>query len=565
MNPRSKVKYLPYRSHTSKPHELRVELRQPERFALDSHSLASRSRPSLSHDHLRRGGRHVFITEFVRIRWRTERGRTLASSATDWLSTLDLHMFPTWRIRLREARLACQNGRYDEASQVLADDKLREFLPAKQLAEQVAGKMLERASGRFALGDSVAGWRDLNAADRLGGQDDVINRLRHSYEDQSLQEVRRYLAAGQTDAALERLEKLRKRGLTDNRTRGCQQIATISQGANRWAARGHFFEAAAAIRKAVVVADLQRQEPSIMDEVVAHLHAECDRFQTAGADCQRLSADMHAALASENWGAVLTAADALLALAPQHVAAGQARRRAWKAVGMNVTQQHIAQPARRQVSLAIRNSNGRRGRPSTRPASRSSEVDTVAGKEQPQRALLWVDAVGGFLVCLDDAISIGQPSSGESIALPILADLSRRHAIIRRDAGTYILDPLQRTRVDGREINTSFVLRDNQLIQLGDNVRIRFSKPHSLSATARLTLESHHKTQPTADAVLLMADSCVLGPNRHCHVQCRDWQRDVIVYRQNNQVFCRADEPLSVDGVLANCKSEIQPVHTNRR
>ena len=87
------------------------------------------------------------------------------------------------------------------------------------------------------------------------------------------------------------------------------------------------------------------------------------------------------------------------------------------------------------------------------------------------------------------------------------------------------------------------VLADNQLIQLGDNVRIRFNKPHALSATARLTLESHHKTQPSADAVLLMADSCVLGPNRHCHVRCRNWQRDVVVYRQNDQLFCRADEP----------------------
>jgi hypothetical protein len=172
--------------------------------------------------------------------------------------------------------------------------------------------------------------------------------------------------------------------------------------------------------------------------------------------------------------------------------------------------------------------------------------------------LLWVDAVGGFLVCLDDVISIGQPSPSESLALPILADLSRRHAIIRRDAGAYVIDPLQRTFVDGRAINGPFVLADNQLIQLGDNVHIRFTKPHALSMTDRLVLECHHKTQPSADGVLLMADSCVLGPNRHCHVRCRDWQRDIVIYRQNNQVFCRADEPLSIDGVAATSGNEIQ-------
>jgi hypothetical protein len=202
---------------------------------------------------------------------------------------------------------------------------------------------------------------------------------------------------------------------------------------------------------------------------------------------------------------------------------------------------------------------GRLSPRSTRHASRSSEVDTVAGHEIPQRALLWVDAVGGFLVCLDDCVAIGQPSPGEQVALPILADLSRRHALIRRDAGAYILEPLQRTFVDGREITSPTLLADNQLIQLGDNVRLRFQKPHALSATAKLTLESHHKTQPSADAVLLMADSCVLGPNRHCHVRCREWQRDVVIFRQNEQLFCRADEPISVDGVQALGNNEIHP------
>ena len=82
--------------------------------------------------------------------------------------------------------------------------------------------------------------------------------------------------------------------------------------------------------------------------------------------------------------------------------------------------------------------------------------------------------------------------------------------------------------------------------------------PEAHLAPPALPSDSHHKTQPSADAVLLMADSCVLGPNRHCHVPCRGWERDVVIYRQNNQFFCRADEPLSVDGVAADGNGEIQ-------
>ena len=467
-------------------------------------------------------------------------------------------MFPTWRLRLREARVAAQSGRYDDASRVLSDESLREFLPAKRLAQGVAEKMVERARDRFALGDTSAGWQDLQVADRLGGQVEAVNRTRHEYADGILQDARKYLAAGEPAPALSRLEKLHKRGFTDDHVRACTQIAQLMQDSAKLASHGHFAEAVAPIHHAQAFARLEANPTGIMNDVATHLDAEALRLESTVAECQRLTSEMHAALTTENWSTVLSAADALLAIAPQHSAAAQARRRAWKAVGMDVTRMYSGRLPRDPVALAVNKAPVRRGRLSTRPTSRSSEVDTVAGNENPNRALLWVDAVGGFLVCLDDTIAIGQPSPGELVALPILADLSRRHAVIRRDAGAYVLEPLQCTLVEGREIKSPTVLADNQLIQLGDNVRIRFNKAHALSATAKLTLESHHKTQPSADAILLMADSCVLGPNRHCHVRCRNWQRDVVVYRQNDQLFCRADEPLSVDGVQATGRSEIQ-------
>jgi hypothetical protein len=77
---------------------------------------------------------------------------------------------------------------------------------------------------------------------------------------------------------------------------------------------------------------------------------------------------------------------------------------------------------------------------------------------------------------------------------------------------------------------------------------MRFTKPHALSATARLDIESHHRTQPSADAVLLMADSCVLGSGNHCHVQSRDWQQDVVLVRRAGGIQCRSAAALTIDG-----------------
>lgn len=466
-------------------------------------------------------------------------------------------MFPVWRLRLREARVAMQSGRYEEASDLLSAESLRDFLPAKQLARDVAGKMVERANERFARGESSAGWHDLQHADRLGGQVEAVGKVRFQYAERVLGEARGYVLANQPAPAIALLDKLAKRGLGDERSRLLRQIAQLVHDAEKSAAHGHFAEAAAALTRAAAIARPTAAGTSTMDDVAMRLSDEAKRLTDRSQDCQRLTAEMHAALATGNWGAVLTAADSLLAIAPQHAAAGQARRRAWKAVGMDVTRAH--QPRRPGfVSLQVDPANGgRAGRRSTRARSRSNEEDTVAGIEPPQRALLWIDAVGGFLICTDDCVVLGQPSPGNPIAIPILADLSRRHAIIRRDAGAYILEPLQKTRVDGREITGPHVLADNQLIQLGDNVRLRFTRPHALSATARLVMESHHKTQPSADAVLLMADSCVMGPSRHCHVNCRNWKHDIVVYRQNDRLYCRADEPLVIDGVEASGEQEI--------
>jgi hypothetical protein len=171
------------------------------------------------------------------------------------------------------------------------------------------------------------------------------------------------------------------------------------------------------------------------------------------------------------------------------------------------------------------------------------------GTHQTDKFMLWVDAVGGFWVCLADGITLGQPLRCGSIDVPILADISGRHARIRRDGEGYLIEAIREVRLDGRVVQGAALLSDGGRIELGEAVRLRFRRPHALSATARLDFISHHRTQPSADAVLLMAESCILGPNPHSHVVCRDWPREVIVYRQGGDLFCRAEGGLEIDGV----------------
>jgi pSer/pThr/pTyr-binding forkhead associated (FHA) protein len=173
----------------------------------------------------------------------------------------------------------------------------------------------------------------------------------------------------------------------------------------------------------------------------------------------------------------------------------------------------------------------------------------LSGVRQFDRFMLWIDAVGGYWVCLGDEVTIGQPSWQGTADVPILGDLSSRHALIRRDGEEYLIEALREVYVDGSPVDNVGWLRNRSRIQLGRSVQLLFRRPHALSGTARLDFLSRHRTQPAADAVLLMADTCILGPKRHCHVVCPEWTRELVLYRHEGELYCRAAGPFEIDGV----------------
>ena len=165
-----------------------------------------------------------------------------------------------------------------------------------------------------------------------------------------------------------------------------------------------------------------------------------------------------------------------------------------------------------------------------------------------QRFLLWIDAVGGYLVCLGDEVSIGQPVCVGTIDVPILGDLSSVHARIKREGEGYLIRAVSNVCVDGRAVDGAALLSDGNIIQLGAHVRLVFRRPHALSNTARLDFVSRHRTQPLADGIVLMGDTCVLGPKPHSHIVCRQWTDEIILCHRDKGLFCRGPGELEIDG-----------------
>lgn len=177
----------------------------------------------------------------------------------------------------------------------------------------------------------------------------------------------------------------------------------------------------------------------------------------------------------------------------------------------------------------------------------------------PDRLMLWVDSVGGYLLCLRDEVSLGRPAEGGTPDVPILGDLSRRQAILRRQGEGYAIEAVQAVRLNGQPVQRTAPLWDGSLIELGEGVRIRFCRPHPLSATARLEFLSGHRTQPSTDGVLLMAESCILGPATSSHVVTPRWRDEVVLYRQGGQLRCRTATKILVDGAACQDRSVLRP------
>lgn len=174
----------------------------------------------------------------------------------------------------------------------------------------------------------------------------------------------------------------------------------------------------------------------------------------------------------------------------------------------------------------------------------------LAQGSRPSSLLLWIDAVGGFRVCTGNPVVLGQAGAATAADVPLLADVRSKHALLSRDSEGYVVEALGPVRIDGQTVATRAAVPRRCEIALS-NLRLTFSQPNPLSLSARLDWVGAPRTYPAVDAVLLMADQLLLGPSAHCHVVCRDWPADVLIYRRGDNLHCSAPGEWTIDGRIA--------------
>jgi hypothetical protein len=508
-------------------------------------------------------------------------------------------MLGHWRIVIRQAEEAARVGRFEEAYALASRPDVADHHHAVQFRNRLALDLIARATRRGTVDDLSGAIEDLNLAERMAAPPDSLAAARLNLADRVADEVRSSLDAGEPARALERIEGLTRHRISGPALRRTREIAEAWQAGLAEGLRGEFGRAHEQLDRAERLAT--GAGAIAAQQAIAAAKNELENRQKGVAP--KVEA-LYTALSEGKWPQILAAAEAVLANVPEHPAARQARSRAWQQIaaigpagaaqwpqrgarvaqaaammepGLGVDAEEQPAPATSSEAegifwlsgLSSRGMNSGASEPGAEPPPGEPDqaVRNVGRPVFPQRPsapprpiaraeaatpkgrfLLWVDAVGGYLVCLDDRIVLGRAGPDSHADIPLMGDLSRSHATLVRNGESYLLKAHQASFVNGKPVIDQVVLRDGDVIRLGSTVELEFRQPSPVSATARLSIVSRHRLPLAVDGVLLMAETCIVGDALQAHIPAPALKSPVVLYRQAGTLWCRAEGAFDVDG-----------------
>ncbi|MFO0925617.1 MAG: hypothetical protein U0736_01090 [Gemmataceae bacterium] len=413
----------------------------------------------------------------------------------------------TW-LTLRQAEEALKHGRLEEALRLVEQPAVRTHRKGGVLVVRLARAYVERGEAAFRRDDAERAWADLLQAEALHTTPRDADRLRQALVRLALAQLRALLQAGDTARAEELVVQLRQRQVHT------VELGVLDEGLRSWvrgrdlAARGELGQAIAAVEHAARLLGVNPRLEAYLGELRGHVAA-----------LPELLARLHAAAGEEQWRQVVELAEQVLTAAPQHPEARALRSKAWRALEPET----IAAPP-----------------PTTEP-------DRGPTDAPPPRFYLWIDGVGGYLVCLGNRLTFGQALPDARVDVPLVADVSRLHATLSRDEEGYVLEAVRPVQVNGAAV-TRALLHNGDRVTVGASCQFLFRLPVPGNSTARLELTSGHRLPTSVDAVLLMAETVVLGPGEQAHVPIDDLPSPLVVFRHRDGLGLRSPIPLRLNG-----------------
>ena len=445
-------------------------------------------------------------------------------------------MFSSSRRNVRKAKQLINVGNFEHAALFCSEHKLADYHHGRNVIGKLIRQLIDIANQRQSHGDLQSAWRALACADIvcLESDRDMLSREMNRFVELTIEHADHLLTVGKPNHATSTVHILSERRILDRRADQIKRVAKVLSNADQLAAQGRLNEA----REELQIAAAQRPD---LDYVKRRLES----YQQQQSHLDGLQTELRRAITRSAWSDARNVSSEMLEIAPNFQVAIDARKRCDQRL-----------PGSQMITTLFRDENSEKRKTERQAKLMEEEIDSGI-HQKCESFLLWIDGVGGYLVCSGTSVMIGQAVPECGVDIPMLGDVRRRHAIIRRLGEIDTIEPLGAISIENNAVSEPRMLKHNQLIDLGHGVQLTYRRTHSLSTTARLDFTSRHRTQPWSDGVLLATDSIVLGRSSQAHVQCHNFPRDIVLFKDKGKWHCRVDGDFYVNDQLKTKKSEI--------
>ena len=443
----------------------------------------------------------------------------------------------------RQAKQLMRQGDLNDACSIVGCKNFANSFGGRRIARQLTGRLVERAGRLSFNGDLAAAWRDLSDALEIAPKEcrDPVSKETSKLVERTIDHAQAAILAEQPDTARCSIQLLAERGIEDRRADSITRICELLLQASDWAAVGRTKDAISSLCKA------RELQPELV-----FLNDQIDQLRTQSGQLVELTNRLRFAINQSAWGGAKSVSEQILEIAPQNQIALDARRRCETKQAhqkKSVFDGNDLATCDTQVDGSLDSTCGGKAKSPATPTDKAS-VAMVGDSEDETSVMrsfmLWIDGVGGFLVCTNSQVTVGRAIPQCGIDIPVQADLRRRHFEIKRVENRYLGSLASSEKSESEE--TWDFLADAQHLDLGNGVHLKFMQTHPLGNSARLEFSSRHRTEPWSDAILLMGDALLLGPDRSHHVCCPGWQKNLVIYRKGAEIRLRAEGSLEVNG-----------------
>lgn len=445
---------------------------------------------------------------------------------------------------LRKAKQLIRKGDLEGASRIVAKENLADQQLGKRVAMQLTDRLVERA-GRFSCrGQLDLAWQAITLATEVANnrQLDELARKSNQLVEKTIDQAQANLLRGDQIASQSCLKLLSERGIRDRRADDMEQACNLLNQVDELAVSGRLGDALVAIQEVQAL----RPEMHFLDQRARQLREQAGHLE-------ELTHQLRFAINQSAWSGARSVSEQILEIAPENQMALDARRRCDRQEEFQQKSVFYVDAANAQETTIERNirSTHRVAPSGVDPCQQQAMItdDKRRSASGLMRSfMLWIDGVGGFLVCTNPLVTVGRAIPNCEIDIPVQGDLRRRHLQLKRVGGRFLVRDLNRAESNSKDLEHWDLLNDGQAIDLQHGVGLRFSQTHPLGNSARLEFTSRHRTEPWSDAILLMGDALVLGADKSSHIVCGDWTQKLVIFRKGDEIYLRAAGTLDVNG-----------------